>query len=320
MQAPLFIAGDWGTSSLRLYLCRGDKVLAEARGPGIAALADSAENTLFGLIAPWADQMGKCPIYLCGMVGSNIGWTNAPYADCPANTGDLAHACVELHARGHAVFIVPGLKCRNFMDAPDTMRGEETQLGGLLAIQPALATGAHLVCLPGTHTKWVLLEDGKVQSFTTSMTGELFAILNRHSVLISKTAPAVEPEVAEAAFGKGLAVALEDNGSDSLQLLFGVRARQLTGGLPPGEAADFLSGILIGRDVASMLKMLAASIGGSPVVHLVGEPALNKHYRRALMACGASSTEHDGGALVLAGLRALFKDMSSQNVHHDQSA
>ena len=136
---------------------------------------------------------------LCGMVGSNLGWALAPYADCPAGFADLARCAIQVAPQ---VWIIPGLRCAGLAGAPDVMRGEETQVLGWLAQRPERQRGRHLICHPGTHAKWVVVEDGRIVRFVTAMTGEMFAVLSKHSVLKSD-APAND----DAAFDAGLAAA-----------------------------------------------------------------------------------------------------------------
>ena len=118
-----FIAGDWGTSHLRLFLCDGDgRILERADAAGAAAAAGRFANLFDALVAPWQQRGGPLPAVLCGMVGSSIGWVEAPYVPCPAAPEQIAAACVAL--RDGAIHLVPGMSCRNRLDAPDVMRGE----------------------------------------------------------------------------------------------------------------------------------------------------------------------------------------------------
>ena len=117
------------------------------------------------------------------MVGSSIGWVETPYADCPVHPDALAEACVPL--KNGRVHVVPGLACRNRFEAPDVMRGEETQVLGALQRLPELGSGKRLLCLPGTHTKWVMLLDGTITDFLTAPVGELYEVLARHSILVA---------------------------------------------------------------------------------------------------------------------------------------
>ena len=161
MGAENFIGGDWGTSHLRLFLCDGQGALLDSRtGPGAAEASGHFSDVFASLAAHWEGSLGTLPAVLCGMVGSSIGWVQAPYVVCPAIPEEIADACVLL--RGGNVHIIPGLSCRNRFDAPDFLRGEETQILGALHLAPILRHGRWLICLPGTHTKWALLEDGVV--------------------------------------------------------------------------------------------------------------------------------------------------------------
>lgn len=298
-----FIAGDWGTSNLRLFLCQGDTVLDRATGPGVAACAGKLETVLFDAIAPWTDRQGILPVILCGMVGSSIGWAEAPYLECPADTADLAASLLRLKARGHIVGIVPGLTCTSPLGGPDVMRGEETQILGALAAWPELAEGRHLLCLPGTHSKWVLLEEGRVTRFMTAMAGELFAVLRQHSVLGRGTeghAPVQGP-----AFSQGLARALSAPASLP-HLLFETRSRQLRAGMDAADAPSFLSGMVIGGDVAGALAAMGDKVAADVPVTLVAAPALAALYAEALTMLGRPSHSLDGDGQSLAGLRSII--------------
>lgn len=148
----IFIAGDWGTTNLRLSLCDASMVLDRRDGPGIAELRASPESTLFELIEPWVRARGQIPVVFAGIGGSRNGWREAPYAPCPADTAALQHSILRFVARGHEIAIVPGVSCTNPRGAPDVMRGEETQIIGAIARDPQLASGRHVIALPGTHT------------------------------------------------------------------------------------------------------------------------------------------------------------------------
>ena len=137
--------------------------------------------------ASWRDAHGALPAYMCGMVGSAFGWVEAPYLPCPEDLHELADATVRIH---DGVHVVPGMRCTNPLGAPDVMRGEETQLFGALCMGEMTGIGRQLVCLPGTHTKWVSVSGDVVQEFITAPTGEIFGLLCEHSVLVrDKTTP-----------------------------------------------------------------------------------------------------------------------------------
>lgn len=293
-----FIAGDWGTSRLRLFLCGGDgAVLERTEGPGIAEAGGRAGEILAGLAAAWDARL---PAILSGMVGSTIGWREAPYLACPAAPGAIAKSALRFEDRGRAIAIVPGLSCTNASGLFDVMRGEETQLLGALRLQPGLARGRHLFCLPGTHAKWALVEDGAVIAFQTALSGELFALLSRHSVL-ARGAGEASPD--HAAFGRGVAASRDPAGL--LHLLFSTRSRQLNGELPPAEAASYLSGLIVGAEVAAACRLFAPA--GRVV--LVCTPALAALYEAVLKTHDLAALALDGDEAVLAGLSFLHDQL-----------
>lgn len=302
MISSLFIAGDWGTTRLRLALCDAEIIRDSKTGPGISALTVSPETAFLTLTADWRRDHGALPVYLCGMVGSRNGWREAPYAPCPADPRTLRAAALLFEAEGHPVSIVPGLTCTNPLGAPDVMRGEETQILGAILSHPTLSQGRHLLALPGTHTKWVALEDGSVQRFMTTPTGEFFALLRAHSTL-TKAAPDTQPAT-PAGFAAGVARSRELQGrAGLLQTLFETRTRQLIDGMAAEDAVGFLSGLLIGGDVDGAL----ACFGKPALVHLIGEPALAGLYAEALAGAGVASEMLDGTDCSFAGLRAVFE-------------
>ncbi len=184
MTKAAFIAGDWGTSRLRLYLCdAAGGVLARTEGEG-AAVGGHAER-FAAAVADWDAAYGRLPAVLGGMVGSTIGWKEVPYLVCPARPRAIAGAALRFQQDGRAIVIVPGLKCAG--PIPDVMRGEEVQILGALRLRPDLAQGRHIFCLPGTHAKWVTVADGEVTDFHTTLSGELFELLRKHSVLARDT-------------------------------------------------------------------------------------------------------------------------------------
>lgn len=292
-----FIAGDWGTTRLRLALCRDGAVLDRAEGPGVAETQDPA-GAFAAATAGWTAQ-GKVPAVLCGMVGSTLGWRETPYLDCPVDIDRLAAGLVRFESDGRQIAIAPGLACENMLGAPDVMRGEETQILGAVALSRDRDVGRHLFCLPGTHNKWSLVDEGRVERFHTTLTGELFACLRDHSVLGRDTAGLV-PEIDEA-FARGLDRAFDPRRPALGHLLFEARSRRLREGMTAGEALSFLSGLTIGADVAGMLDLLPAP--GAVIV--VGAPALAKGYAAALAMAGVAAISVDGDAAALAGIGAL---------------
>lgn len=299
------IFGDWGTSRLRLYLRQGKSVLDRRDGPGIGALGGVSPRAAFlDLVGDWREAKPSLAL-LCGMVGSRNGWMEAAYAPCPAGPADIRERLLRLDADGLPVAIVPGLSCRNALGGPDVMRGEETQILGALALNPELAQGRRLLALPGTHTKWVVVEDGRIASFLTAPVGELYALLREHSIL-AKAAPGDGPESPEG-FARGVARIVEQGPARLPHLIFETRSRQLLDGLPKDEAMGFLSGLLIAGDTAAARGWF----GELGQVSLIGAPALSALYAQAIAAHGGSSVSVDGDAAVLAGLTTLSPAQNS---------
>lgn len=303
MSETHFVLGDWGTSRLRLFLCAQDDALVETcEGPGIGRLMQSPEDTLFELIAPWQGRFSIRTVTLAGMVGSNIGWRNVSYMTCPAGADALMGGAARFVARGLTIEIIAGMTCRNALGSPDVMRGEETQIFGALQLYPALKQGRHLICLPGTHTKWALLDEGRLAHFHTAPTGEFFDILTKYSVLTQNAGPitAVAPEAFLAGVDKGL----NAQSPGLMHYLFETRSKQITGDFTEHEAGSWLSGLLIGHDVAGARAIYGDSMASVPVT-LIGAEALNALYLDALDKAGLSGVAVSGNEAVVAGLKLL---------------
>jgi 2-dehydro-3-deoxygalactonokinase len=293
-----FALVDWGTTHLRLWLTdRAGHVLAEhSTAQGMAALqpdqfAGILEQILSSLGAP-----GHVPVVMCGMVGSRQGWREVAYASCPAALADLAAHSASFQAGRHPIRILPGIARKDTV-RPDVMRGEETQLLGL-SLSRKITGG--LVCLPGTHSKWVKLEQGAVVDFATIMTGELYALLRRHSILRHSTGGAdVEATVsaADPVFLHHVATGLSSSGG--LGGLFAIRAASLLAGTTPAQSRAALSGLLIGTEIRDASALLQQTAGR---IHIIGSNALAQLYHAALSMAGFVPQIEDGPALVRAGL------------------
>jgi 2-dehydro-3-deoxygalactonokinase len=300
MDQDVVIVGDWGTSRLRLWLRQGKSVIHRRDGPGVSALTDTPEKTFLDLVGDWREAKPSGAI-LCGMVGSSIGWTLAPYAPCPADPAAIAQRTIRLEADGLPVTLVPGLSCVNPLGGPDVMRGEETQVFGALSLNPALQAGRHLLVLPGTHNKWTVVEDGKVTGFVTAPVGETFALLKKHSTLAAGGGGPAKPSAE--GFSQGL-FRLAEHGAHRLpHLLFETRARQLLEDMSSTDAMGFLSGLLIGADVAAARDWF----GPMTAVTVIGAGALSDLYVHALAKTGVEAMTIGGDAAVLAGLSAISR-------------
>jgi 2-dehydro-3-deoxygalactonokinase len=293
------LACDWGTTNLRAWTLddAGRVVGRREFDLGVAKLAPGqAASHITNEVRP-ALAAQDLPAILCGMVGSTLGWTVAPYAGLPASMADLAAGLVTAEDAPLAR-IVPGVRSPGFNGQGDVMRGEETQLFGWLAGAPERARGRRLVCHPGTHAKWMVVEDGRLTAFVTAMTGELFAVLTQHSLLHSDA-----PPDDLAAFDEGLAAA--GDGDALAARLFTARARVVGGGARAESTPSYVSGLLIGADVAATPRLLA-SPRDEPVV-LLGDARLCGLYARALEGRGVHSETFDGEAAAVAGLFGLHR-------------
>jgi 2-dehydro-3-deoxygalactonokinase len=286
MTAETFIAGDWGTSVLRLYLCRrvehgGAEVLDQVRGPGIKAGGDF-ESALFAAAAPWLAQHGPLGFILGGMVGSTIGWRNVPYVPCPAGPAEIAAGTARFELRGSPIAIAPGLSCTNIFGLADVLRGEEVQMLGFNAGGEDGASAHHLICLPGTHAKWAFSRGAQIQSFFTSMQGELHEVLLANSLLGRTIGAAHVTAWDDPAFDDGLARMRADPSLALQHALFSLRARTVLGELRSEAGAAYLSGLLIGADVRDALAACNDRGLTFNAVALIGSDRLVDLYARAL--------------------------------------
>ncbi|HKT77676.1 MAG TPA: 2-dehydro-3-deoxygalactonokinase [Sphingobium sp.] len=288
------VVGDWGTSRVRLSRVERGRVTDRRDGPGIGTVGREAEAAFAAAIAPWVKQGLPAAIRLCGMVGARDGWVEAPYADCPADAASWRAAAVRFDWRDSPVTIMAGLACVGADGVPDVMRGEETQIFGACLLDPALSTGRHLLVLPGTHNKWALVEDGRVLSFRTMPTGELFALLRDQSTLGPRAGQADPAQEAEG-FAEGLERAGE---ARLLSSLFAARTMRLRAGRSPDWAMGYLSGLLIGCEIAE----IGGTLGQADDIILIGDQRLAACYAEALARQGLATRSLDGDACALAGL------------------
>lgn len=284
-----FIAVDWGTTNRRGYRIGADGVMTAEFEDDRGILAVGAGG-LPAALAEVTERLGDAPLLLAGMIGSNRGWMEAAYAPCPAGLPELAGALKWIEPG--RVAIVPGVSYLAG-DKADVMRGEETQILG--AFGDGLVPADALICHPGTHNKWARLEDGRLRSFRTVMTGELFSLLRERSILADLLG---EPAGVNEAFERGVAHGLDH--ADLNAELFSVRARVLLGQAPREEAASYISGLLIGTD----LRIGLGEAGDDDVI-VMGRPELTALFAAALRVAGRGARELDGEQAFLAGCRHL---------------
>ena len=276
------IALDWGTTSLRAYLIDAAGEIIERRvgGPGIMRIENGAfEAALDAFVGDWMRAHPDAALIASGMIGSKQGWREAPYCPCPADEAALAARLIRVPlAGGRQLAIVPGMSTIDpATGVPDVMRGEETQIIGTLP-----ATGSHVAVLPGTHSKWAWYEDGRIVSFASFMTGEVYGALTIHTIL--GRLMRLDAPHDDAAFARGVAYGLEAPGA-LLNRIFSARTLGLFDQLGSDALAAYLSGILIGSEIGGALAMR----GRPTIVTLLGGSALVRRYAKALMVAGVAA-------------------------------
>ncbi len=297
--AGTLIAVDWGTSSFRAArLDEAGAVLDRRSGPhGIMTVSDgNFAGVLTAQVGDWL-QAGRAPVIMSGMIGSRQGWIEAPYVTCPAGLADLAAALVRAPFEAAEAYIVPGVATAT-PHMRDVMRGEETQIFGALA--ELGATGGRFV-LPGTHSKWVEVEAGRIVGFATYMTGEIYAACRNHTILgrLMK-----DGGKSDTAFIRGVADGARVGGPGALlNRLFGARTAGLFGEVAGADLADYLSGLLIGAEIAD------AGERGAEVL-IIASDALEERYRAAAAALGIAARVLDSdlaikGQLAIARMAGL---------------
>lgn len=289
------LAVDWGTTSLRIYRLDADGNVRDVRqsSNGILNVGDATfAATLESEAGDWI-AAGEDPILMSGMIGSRQGWKEADYVPCPAGISEIASTMSKVAWNTHRAWIAPGLRCRHASGVHDVMRGEEVQI---LGIVDDLDDAEHRICLPGTHSKWVTVRDKNIVSFTTHMTGEVFAILKKHSILGRTMAV---DRFSETAFLSG--VTRSSHADGLLHHLFGARAQVLSDELGESESASYLSGILIGHELRS-------STAGSREIHLLGSAELTTLYTLAASTMNIDAVIHNADA-VARGLYAVAQHL-----------
>lgn len=286
---PVLIALDWGTSSLRAFLMDGQGKVLEQRASahGIVNLPEPGvpgfEKAFDAICGEWLAANAGLPVVAGGMVGSGQGWREAPYVPCPANVASLAAQAAEVIATGgKRILIAPGVLSMPEGAAPDVARGEEIQIAGALLENPGLVAQGHFV-MPGTHSKWLEVVDGRITRFATYMTGEMFAVLCQHS-LLGRLMPEEKgiADEAEAAFARGVDMARNSRPGDLAHQIFATRTLGLTKQMPHSVLKDFLSGLLIGHEVVSAMSRVSAE---APLA-LIGDGTLCARYANAMSMLG----------------------------------
>ncbi|MCC8933186.1 2-dehydro-3-deoxygalactonokinase [Rhizobium sp. 'Codium 1'] len=294
--SPFAALVDWGTSNLRIWLVDSQgAVIGERQSEeGMGSLDRAAYPAVLEGHLSALGASSDLPVVIAGMAGARTGWREAPYVEIPAPLVGLFQHAVQPEGASRPVFILPGV-CQRKGGAYDVMRGEETQLAG--ALEQGLDNA--LFCLPGTHSKWALVENGQVSRFSTVMTGELFNLISRQSILrlsVPEHGDAeADPEIFEAAVSQAL-----EPGFGLTSVLFSIRAEGLLAADAKTNPAARLSGLLIGAEIAAIRDDLLRH----GKAYLIGTGKLTRLYARALSKAGGEAVLLDGGVLVRRGLLA----------------
>ncbi|WP_441260807.1 2-dehydro-3-deoxygalactonokinase [Bradyrhizobium sp. 521_C7_N1_3] len=294
MTEPAYVAVDWGTSSFRLWLIdRAGQVLAERRSDeGMLAATKAGFAGVLQSHLKAVEAPGQLPVLVCGMAGAKTGWVEAGYVDTPAPLSAVLKQAALVPGETRDIRILPGIAQRDIR-APDVMRGEETQLLGALGLE---AAGEALICMPGTHSKWVRVKDGTVAHFSTFMTGELFSVVSRETILSLAVAGADDAE--DVASFKAAVKAAYEAPAFAANLLFTARSRQLLFGGTPAAARETLSGTLIGVELAAGLSGMVPNAG----ITLIASGRLATLYRLAFDALSVAVRPIDADEAVRRGL------------------
>ena len=294
-----WVAVDWGTSNLRAWGIAADGSVALERhsDQGMGKLSrtefPAALSALLDGVA--GGHSAPLDVLICGMAGAKQGWLEAPYLVAPADLRGLLASAVrpDMPDNRLAPAILPGV-CQK-AGADNVMRGEETQLLGLAALQPGFNG---MVCMPGTHSKWAQLAGSRIERFSTAMTGELYEVLRTHSVLRHSLTGDLDGPGRADGFAAGAQAGL-DHPEHLLGTLFQVRAGALLSDRQPDWCAGYLSGLLIGTEIGGYRHLI-----GQSAVPLIGASALCALYAQVLDMIGATGVPHDATTIVLAGLKA----------------
>ena len=266
---------DWGTSSFRLRLIDSadlqliDEVTSQE---GVAStfndwkangesqgtsrehfFRQQLKRQISLLSSKTAIDLTGIPIVISGMASSSIGMEEVPYATLPFPTDGSFASTKRLSAQGdfpHTLTLISGVRTQD-----DVMRGEETQLIGLLDLLDTLQVDVDesILIFPGTHSKHIYIQQQQVIDFHTFMTGELFNLMAYHSILKDSVDPTDLTTFSDddlTAFTSGI----NDADSSVLNDLFKVRTNQLFNKLTKKQNALYLSGLLIGDELKTLIR------------------------------------------------------------------
>lgn len=304
---PVCIGVDWGTSSFRAWLFdKSGSILDSVQGPwGITQVADRPfKQTLMEAVGGWLALSADLPVIMCGMIGSAQGWQEARYLSGRIGLDELASGVVSLDDPDINIAIIPGIKGVSADGHNDVMRGEETLLAGKLTSSESRQM---LFCLPGTHSKWVLTDQNRIDRLTTFMTGELFQLMRKNSILSPLIDKRTKVEVESDGFAQGLALA--ESSSGVLHQLFAIRAGVLTGRFERADVLSLLSALLIGSECLAARKSFDQD--AFPLITLMSSGEIASAYQTAFMKLKFQHIFVNSEQSAQAGLFAVFQRLSS---------
>lgn len=297
---------DWGTTNVRAFLLDAAKVVVEKRtsDQGIKFVREGEFPAVFEELTRGWRQISRFTL-MAGMIGSVNGWEEAPYIRLPASPEQVGRHIYKMQSIDD-VYIIGGLSCCRRQEPPledsyDVMRGEEVQIIGLMS---RLAKGPHLVCLPGTHSKWLEIdENGVISSFTTVMSGDFFAAVRSKTIIAMSLEN--KQKYSANAFARGVRLARTPGGV--MVHIFKIRSGLLFKTLPPEHVESILSGIIIGNEIQEMRSIYDAGA----VVHVIASARLGEKYAKALELAGCGCRLYDGSDMSLAGMRQLVTQLEN---------
>ncbi|MDR9828010.1 2-dehydro-3-deoxygalactonokinase [Vibrio sp. FNV 38] len=293
---------DWGTTNFRAFAMnqRGQEIDRIEKDIGLLSIAKGQfSNELKAVLRDWIPSYHHLPVFMAGMVGSQQGWYDVPYMITPARIGDVARNSYEFDLEwGAKATIYPGVKHMHSLGQYDVMRGEEVQLIGA---QSLIDKDSFHAVLPGTHSKYANVQNGAIQSFSTYMTGEMYSVISKHTILGKGLVP-VQESPNSVAFLKGVE---ESNVEGLTNQLFMARTHRLFKQLENDDVLDYLSGLLIGHEVKSIVSMIHCR---KEPLNLIGNYKLSKKYELALNSLGFISQVLDGEECFIEGMRQLEKE------------
>ena len=296
-----WIAADWGTTHMRAWAIdkKGEVLAYSESNEGMKDLQQNEfEPVLLRLIENWLDNKKITPIMACGMVGARQGWVETPYLKTPCVPIDKTQLTVASTKDPRIqVNLVPGVMQHK---PADIMRGEETQIAGFIKENPSFDG---IVCLPGTHTKWVNVRAGQIENFRTFMTGELFGVISNNTLIKHS----IESEGwDQVSFDNGVIKGFDNPGLITADL-FSLRSESIVNDLDSNSARATLSGLLLGVELNG-----AKNYWKDKKVILIGSELLTNNYQKGLKILGGKSLSFSLEAATLSGLTSAYMELHSE--------